>query len=197
MSLMDLEEAQERLLALAPSLTTERVPVERARNRVLAADLTANRTQPDADLSAMDGYAIVGDGPWRRIGESRAGKPFEGRLDTGEAVRISTGAALPQGADRVLIQENAQIESSAEGDRIAASETPAAGQHVRLRGFDFTAGATVLEKGALLGPAQIALALAAGHGSLEVKCRPRMAVLDSGDELASDPEKCGPAQIPA
>ena len=105
--LLDLAEAQERLLALAPKMPSERVAVEDALGRVLANDLAARRTQPPADLSAMDGYAIAGDGPWKLVGESRAGAPFMGSLKGGEATRISTGAHMPEGSESVLIQENA------------------------------------------------------------------------------------------
>ncbi len=193
MSLLSLEGAHERLLALAPRMEGEQVNVEAALGRVLAADLLARRTQPLADLSAMDGYAIAGDGPWRLTGESRAGAPFSQVLQAGEAARISTGAHMPDGADRVLIQENAQVD----GGQLEAREMPAPGRHVRRRGFDFAEGGRVLERGTRIGPAQLALALAAGHSAVQVARQPRVAVLDSGDELAADPANCGPNQIPA
>jgi molybdopterin molybdotransferase len=161
--------------------------------RVLATDLNAARTQPPADLSAMDGYAVAGEGPWMLVGESRAGAPFEDAITAGEAIRISTGAHMPQGSDRVLIQENAQVE----GTRLSTDEPPAAMQHVRRRGFDFADGDTVLAKGTRIGPAQLALAMAAGHARLTVVKPPKVAVLDSGDELAADPSACNPHQIPA
>lgn len=192
-ALLPLEEAQERLLALAPAMGSETVGVEAALGRVLASDLKAARTQPPADLSAMDGYAVAGDGPWRVVGESRAGVPFEDAITAGEAIRISTGAHMPQGSDRVLIQEDAQVD----GTRLATDEPPAAMQHVRRRGFDFADGDTVLSKGARIGPAQLALAMAAGHARLTVVKPPKVAVLDSGDELATDPSACKPYQIPA
>ena len=96
--MLELEEAQERLLALAPKTPIERLDLAAARGRYLAGDLVATRTQPARDLSAMDGYAIgPGEGPWRVTGESRAGAPHPGRIASGETVRISTGAALPDG----------------------------------------------------------------------------------------------------
>ena len=135
--MLTLEEAQERVLALAPQMRIETVPVEAAIGRYLAEDLQALRTQPPADLSAMDGYAIGGDapGPWVLVGESRAGAPFDRTLSQGETVRISTGAHLPRGADRVLIQENAQVT-----DQTVAcfKDFPNALRHVRQRGFDFS-----------------------------------------------------------
>ena len=190
---LDLHDARTQLLALAPQMASEEVPVEDALGRVLASDLKARRTQPPADLSAMDGYAIAGDGPWALVGESRCGAPFDGAIAACEAVRISTGAHMPEGAQSVLIQENA----TREGDRLSAEQTPEAGRHVRRRGFDFGEGDKLLGKGTVLGPAQLALAIAGGHASLAVSKRPRVAVLDSGDELASDPANVRDDQIPA
>src|SRR3546814_17054176 len=105
MAMLGLDEAQQRLLEMAPRIGTEQLAPEAALGHYLAGDLIALRTQPAADLSAMDGYAICGNGPWRLIGESRAGATFAGSLSTGETVRISTGAHLPQGADRTPLQE--------------------------------------------------------------------------------------------
>ncbi len=191
---LGLEDAQARLLALAPVLPAETVPADAALGRVLAADLRAARTQPPADLSAMDGYALApGEGPWRLVGESRAGAPFRDVLSPGECVRISTGAMVPPGADRVLLQEDAADENG----RITATEMPPPGRHIRARGFDFHAEDLLLAKGTRLTPARLALALAGGHGTLPVTQRVRVAVMDSGDELAPDPARCLPHQIPA
>lgn len=190
---LELEEAQMRLLTLAPVLPAETVPCEQALARYLAEDLLAARTQPPADLSAMDGYALCGLGPWRRIGESRAGAPFAGRLTDGQCVRISTGAHVPDGADRVLLQEDARVES----DVVSASETPPQGRHIRTRGFDFREGNRLLDSGTLMTPARIALAIAAGRSMLAVRRPARVAILDTGDELAAEPSVCAPHQIPA
>lgn len=192
---LGLEDAQSRLLALAPNLPPETVATEGALGRILAEDLKAARTQPPADLSAMDGYALGGgEGPWRLVGESRAGAPYPAALAGGECVRISTGAVVPAAADRVLLQEDALRE----GDLVTATEVvPPSGRHIRTRGFDFEAGAPLLAKGARITPARLALALAAGHGTLAVTRRARVAVMDSGDELSPDPAACLPHQIPA
>lgn len=190
---LDLAEAQAQLLALATQTASEEVAIDNALGRVLASGVHARRTQPPADLSAMDGYAIAGTGPWRLVGESRAGTAFDGELAGGEAVRISTGAHMPEGADSVLIQENA----TRDGDRLSAQETPETGRHIRQRGFDFKEGNTLLGKGTLLGPAQLALAIAGGHATLPLAKAPSVAVLDSGDELAADPAHVGEGQIPA
>lgn len=190
---LSLEEAQTRLLALAPLLPKEQVSVQQALGRFLCDDLHAARTQPPADLSAMDGYATCGAGPWQRIGESRAGSPFTGALIPGQCVRISTGAHMPAGADRVLLQEDAQVS----GTMVTSAEPPPPGRHVRKRGFDFAAGDLVLARGTKLNPARIALALAAGHRTVPTSRPPRVAILDTGDELAADPAQCETHQIPA
>ena len=190
---LSLEDAQSRLLALAPLLPVEQVPTDHALGRYLAQDLHAARTQPPADLSAMDGYALSGQGPWQRVGESRAGAPFGGMLAPGQCVRISTGAHVPEGADRVLLQEDAVLS----GDQISTLDEPPAGRHIRPRGFDFRAGEPVMQRGDAITPARIALALAAGHGTLPVIRPARVALLDTGDELAPDPAHCAPHQIPA
>ncbi len=191
---LGLEEAQALLLALAPALPSETVPAETAIGRFLAADIHAARTQPPADLSAMDGYALSpGDGPWALMGESRAGAPFPGTLAPGQCARISTGAIVPRGAERVLLQEDAERVD----DSITATERPPPGRHIRARGFDFQEGDLLLGKGARITPGRLALALAGGYGQLTVTRRVRVAVMDSGDELASDPANCAPHQIPA
>lgn len=189
-----MEEAQARALALAPQMPVEWLTAEAALGRYLAEDVLARRTQPPADLSAMDGYAISGLGSWRIVGESRAGSPFGELLNWGQCVRISTGAHLPKGADSVLLQEDAEL---LQPDLVNASETPASGRHVRRKGFDFSQGDVVLKAGTLVTPAVLALAIGAGHAELPVRRLPRIAVLDSGDELSADPTQCRDDQIPA
>ena len=198
MALLSLAEAQERLLAKVVPLPIERVPVAEALGRYLAEPLPARRTQPPADLSAMDGYAMrFGDlpGPWRVIGESACGHLFTDPIGPGEAVRIATGALVPAGADMVLMQEDADRD----GDKLTLTGTPPApaDRHIRRRGMDFAEGAQLLPAGTRLGPAQMALALAAGHRLIAVHRLPQIVVIDSGDELASDPENCALHQIPA
>lgn len=195
---LPLEEAQARLLALAEPLPVEYVDIEDALGRYLSEPLTAQRTQPAADLSAMDGYAVCGpdlSGPWTVVGESAAGHPFSGEVKTGQAVRIATGALMPSGADAVILQEDIDRTD----DRIALSGTPPdpPGKHIRRRGLDFETGAEVLTKGVLIGPAQAALAISSGHSQLAVRRKPRIAIIDSGDELSSHPDACQAHQIPA
>ena len=196
-AMLTLEEAQDRLLALAPQTSTFTAGLSHvATPHYLASDLVAQRRQPAADLSAMDGYAICGDGPWERIGESRAGTPFSGSLGPGQCVRISTGAHMPEGADSVLIQENARVDGATIA--LADGETnPETGRHVRKAGFDFDRGDTVLRAGRRLSPAAAALALSAGCHDLSVVRPPSVAVLDSGDELVPVGRPAAAHQIPA
>lgn len=195
---LPLEEAQARLLALVEPLPVEHVDVEGAQGYFLAHPLHARRTHPAADLSAMDGYAMTsGDiaGPWRVIGESAAGHPFAGTVKPGEAVRISTGAALPAGAGVVIVQED--LERDGDALRLTGEPPAPPTKHIRRCGMDFTTGGEIMPAGTRIGPAQAALAIAAGHGHLAVRRRPRLAIIDSGDELATSFDACAPHQIPA
>lgn len=195
--LIPLEEAQARLLALAPETRTYTHGLSHvATFDYLAADVVAERDQPAADLSAMDGFAICGEGPWTRIGESRAGAPFKGALSPGECTRISTGAHMPQGADSVLIQENAAFD----GETVAlvnGEARPEPGRHVRRAGFDFAKGDKVLSAGTRMSAATTALALSAGRNAVSLTMRPSVAILDSGDELVPVGKPVSSHQIPA
>lgn len=196
-ALLTLEEAQARLLALAPQTSSTTFGLSQvAGNAYLAQDITAQRSQPAADLSAMDGYAICGSGPWQRVGESRAGAPFGGALAPGQCVRISTGAIVPEGGHSILIQENAVIDGSTVA-LAPGEEHPPEGRHIRRAGFDFRKGDTVLRKGTQLTPGTVALALSAGHSSVPVVMPPSVAVLDSGDELVPPGKPLAAHQIPA
>ena len=180
---LPLEEAQARLLGLAPGLPVEQRAVADCAGYWLAEPLTAVRTQPARAMSAMDGYAVRNGeaGPWRVAGESAAGRPFSGTLAAGEAVRISTGAVMPEGTDCVLLQEDCDRD----GERLIHREPPpTAGKHVRRAGLDFVDGDELLAAGTRIGAAQIGLVLAAGHTHLPVRRAVRLALLDCGDELA-------------
>ncbi len=184
-SLLPVEEAQARLFAMAPAVPAEIVPVRDASGRWAASDILALRTQPATHLSAMDGYAIrFADlpGPFRLIGESAAGRPYPGSVvGPQEAVRIFTGAAMPDGADTVLVQE----EAARSGDSILlAGEGPRAlGRNVRRQGLDFSLGDPLVASGERLTPARIAVAATGGHGALCVNRRIRVAIVATGDEL--------------
>ena len=196
--MLSLEQAQARLLALATPLPPENAGIEDALGRYLAEPLLARRTQPAADMSAMDGYAVHSEdlgGPWRVVGESAAGHPYAGPIRAGEAVRISTGALIPDGADAVICQED--VARTADDLTLTGTPPNPANKHIRRAGFDFAEGAALLPQGIAVGPVQIALALAAGHSHLPVRRRPRIAILDSGDELARSGAPCPPHRIPA
>lgn len=197
-NLLPLEEAQLRLLALAPDLPIERVDVPGTLGRYLTEPLKARRTQPAAHVSAMDGYAVLGpdlSGPWQVIGESAAGHPFTGSVLPGQAVRISTGALMPETADAVIVQEDVERRN----DQLTLTGTPPnpPGKHIRHCGSDFGIDSELLPAGTHIGPAQLALAIAAGHRHLAVRRMPCVAIIDSGDELAENPELCAPHQVPA
>lgn len=164
----------------------ELISVEACDGRVLAQDLVSLRTQPPYDASAMDGFAIrAADSdppgkPLKLIGESAAGHPFEGSVGPGEAIRISTGAKMPAGADTVLIQEDAEVA----GETVIARVAVRSDRHIRRAGRDFRAGEALLGAGRRLAPGSIALAGAMNHAILPVFRKPRFAILATGDELA-------------
>lgn len=182
--LLPVADARARLFAIAPRVASERVPIAAAAGRWTAEPVVALRAQPGADLSSMDGYAIRFDdlpGPWRVIGESAAGRAFGGAIGRGEAVRIFTGAAMPAGADSVLVQEEAERD----GDTLALAGEgpPRRGMSVRRKGLDFDRGAVLIGAGTRLTPAAVALAATGGHGTLSINRRLRVAVMATGDEL--------------
>jgi molybdopterin molybdotransferase len=196
--LLSVVEAQARVLGLATPLSAETVPLAHAAGRWAAEDIPALRTQPAADLSAMDGYAIrFGElpGPWTVVGQSAAGGGLGRALAAGEAARIFTGAPLPEGADTILIQE----EAARDGDLLRLDgEGPAkAGQHVRRAGSDFAGGTRLIGAGEALTPARIALAAIGGHGALPVRRKPRIILISTGDELVPPGAPVTGVQLPA
>lgn len=200
MALLPVDEALERILAGLDRLAPETVPLAEAGGRVLAGPLRALRTQPPFDSSAMDGYAVRAadlagvPARLRVIGESAAGKRYKGAIGPGEAVRIFTGAPLPEGADTILIQENARALDNGE---IEAGESVAEGRHIRRAGLDFAEGDLVLDDGRALDAAALSLAAAANHATLPVVRRPLVAVMATGNELVLPGDEPGPDQIVA
>ncbi len=195
--MIDLEEAQARLIALASPLPEEVVSLPDAIGRFCASPVRAKRTQPARDLSAMDGYAVAHNdipGPFYVVGESSAGNSFKGRVEHGQAVRIFTGAAMPHGSDTVIIQED----TDREGDWIRIDPTLKAslGQHFRAAGGDFREGDILIEPGDPLTPARIALAASGGHGALPVRRRPTVEIIATGNELVPPGALVGPDQLP-
>jgi molybdopterin molybdotransferase len=193
MKLLSVDEARARMLAEIAPLPSERVRLTESLGRVLAEDVRAVRDQPPFRASAMDGWAVRAadcPGALRIVGESAAGHGFEAALGPGEAVRIFTGAAVPQGADAVVIQEDASREG--ETVRVPAAEP---GQNVRPAGGDFTAGATLVAKGVRIDPWRLSLAASAGRAEVEAARRPRVALLSTGEEIVEAPAAPGPFQI--
>jgi molybdopterin molybdotransferase len=181
------------MLAAVTPRESQTVPLSNALGRTLAGTVTATRDQPPFAASAMDGYAVRSvdtPGSLTVAGESAAGHGFAGRCEPGAAIRISTGAAMPDGADAIVIQENVRRE----GERIIVPAV-AANHFVRRRGIDFTAGTILLEKGRNLDGVAVSLAAATGASELAVVRPPRIAILSSGDELAAPGETPGPWQI--
>ncbi|VVT07133.1 Molybdopterin molybdochelatase [Sphingomonas sp. EC-HK361] len=184
--LIPVEEAQRRLLSTLTPVPIEHVTLTEAIGRWAAADMPARRDQPAVDLSAMDGYAIRHadmPGPWRIVGESAAGRPFDGTVGPGEAARIFTGAAMPAGTDSVLIQE----EAARDGQHLTLTGEgpPARGRNVRPRGLDFFAGDTLVSAGERLTPARLAVLAIGGHSQVPVRRRVRVAIAATGDELVA------------
>jgi molybdopterin molybdotransferase len=189
-------EALERILALgAPALPVERLPIDDVDGRVLGEDIVAHVDLPGFDYSSMDGYALratelagrASEPPLRLTvqGESRTGV-VPGPLVPGSTMRIFTGAALPAGADAVVMQENV----TRDGDVAVFTARPRAGQNVRHRGDDLRSGDVALKRGTRLRPPHLALAASLDHAEVTVTKRPEVAILATGDELrrpGSDP----------
>ncbi len=193
MSLPSVDEARAAMLAWTPALPTEAVALADAIGRTLAEEIRALRDQPPYPASAMDGWALAAaDAPGRlRIaGESAAGAPHEAPLARGEAVRIFTGAALPPGADTVVIQEDARRD----GDVVEVPASPI-GENVRPAGCDFRGGELLLGRGMKLDAWRLSLAAAGGRGELAVARRPRVSFLSTGEEIIDPGQTPGPYQI--
>jgi molybdopterin molybdotransferase len=195
--LIAIDQAIEDVLARTRVLPAQTVTIDDARHRVLATDVRAAGDVPPFPCSAMDGYAVLAGPSGRRLrvaGESRAGVPSGHALVDGEAVRVSTGAAIPPGADAVIPQEDVDIDDGAEDVIVTAHDSPA-GAHVRGAGEDMRTGTIVLDAGRRLGPVQLGAAVAAGAGTVQVASRPHVAVLCTGDELRAPGEPLGPGEI--
>jgi molybdopterin molybdotransferase len=198
-AVLTFEEALARILAIgSPPLPVEAVALEDADGRVIADDLRSPVDLPRFDHSAMDGYAVrlsglAGEPPFRVAvrGESRTGA-LPDALAPGAAMRIFTGAAVPEGADAVVMQENV----TREGEVAVLTARPRAGQNVRRRGEDLASGAVAVAAGTRLGPAHLALAAALDQATVGVRRRPEVAILATGDELRRPGTDPRPGTIP-
>jgi molybdopterin molybdotransferase len=197
-ALLSVAEALERVLAQAEPLPAEDVPLGEADGRVLAHDLKSRRTQPPADVSAMDGYAVraadVAAAPVRLkvIGEVPAGRPFNAAVGPGEAARIFTGGVVPAGADSVVVQEQTK---KRDGGWVEIEKPTKKGRHVRLHGLDFRTGDVLLAKGHRLAARDLQLAAGMNHPLVPVHRRPKLAMFATGDELVPPGAEPGPGQI--
>jgi molybdopterin molybdotransferase len=181
-ALLAIDDALALVVARAAPLGAEEVALGDAPGRVLAEDVAAVIALPPFTNSAMDGYAVRAadlPGTLPVAGESAAGAPYGATLRAGEAVTISTGAIVPDGADAIVPVED----TVREGGAVAVGAPVAPGAFVRRAGSDVGRGERVLTAGTRLGPAQIGAAAAAGHGTLRCARRPRVAVVTVGDEL--------------
>lgn len=193
--MISVAEALQRLFALAPTMARETVPLAEAVGRVMVADAVARRTQPPFPASAMDGYAVraaeaVSGADLSVIGEAAAGHRFGGVLGAGEAVRIFTGAPVPDGADTILIQENAVTS----GSTIAVTEAPKHGAYVRPAGGDFSEGDRITAPRRLTYR-DVALLAAMNVPDITVARKPVVALIPTGDELVLPGQDPGPDQI--
>ncbi len=194
--MLSVEEARARILALLRPTAAEVVGLADAFGRVSAQPIAARRTQPPADVSAMDGFALrARDGAegarLNVVGSAPAGHPFAGRVGPGEVVRIYTGSVVPEGADTILIQENARDEGSA----VMVEKAVAAGRHIRRAGQDFSEGDVLIPAGRRLSARDIGLAAAANHPWIAVHRAPRVAILATGDEVALPGEALPPGGV--
>ena len=196
-SLLSVAEALQRVLEHATPLPAEEVPLSHAAGLVLAYPLKARRTQPPADVSAMDGYAVragdVANVPVRLkvIGEVAAGRPFTQALGAGEAARIFTGGVLPQGADAIVIQENTERD----GAYVEVEKGSPKGRHIRVQGLDFKVGEELFAAGHRLTARDLALAAGMNHPLVPVHRRPKVALFATGDELVPAGSEPAPGQI--
>jgi molybdopterin molybdotransferase len=190
--LIPIAEARRRVLEAVEPLPAERVPLEAAMGRVLAEEVRSTIDVPPFDNSAMDGFAVV-SGPaaeLRVVGESRAGHPSPVAVEEGTAVRISTGAPVPAGADAVVPVERTEAVDGAV--RVPVTDR---GANVRRAGEDVRAGTAVLAPGSALGPAEVGVLASLGRAEARCAARPRVVLVITGDELVEPGEPLVPGQI--
>ena len=194
--MISVDEARARIVSAMRPTAPEVVGLSEAWGRVSALPVLARLTQPPADVSAMDGYALraadgVAGASVLVIGAAPAGHPFAGTVGPGETVRLFTGSVMPEGADAILIQENA----TRADDVVRVDQAVRAGRHIRRAGQDFSAGDTLLPAGRRLGARDIGLAASGNHAWVTVHRRPVVAILATGDEINLPGDPIGPGGI--
>jgi molybdopterin molybdotransferase len=196
--MLSVNDALARIVGAFAPLATETVSVADGTGRVLAEPVIARLDQPSADLSAMDGYAVIGadctslPATLKVVGSAPAGGAYDPALQRGQAVRIFTGGPLPAGADTIVIQENTRVDAPGS---VTVLEGATPGRHIRRKGLDFSKGAEGIAAGRALTPRDVALAAAMNVPWLTVWRRPRVAILATGDELVMPGEPVGPNRI--
>jgi len=195
---LSVQAARQALLdVVAPVDGWEQVPIRSALGRILGRDVMAPFDVPAQDNSAMDGFAVraadlvAAENRLALVGTAFAGSPFAGRVAPGQAVRVMTGAVLPQGADTVVIQEVARLE----GGQVVVPAVREPGQNVRRAGEDLAAGRPALLAGRRIGPGELGLLASLGLAEVRVRRRPRVAFFSTGDELASIGRPLGPGEV--
>ena len=194
--LITIDEARRRVLDAVTRLGDEPVALSDALGRVLAEDVTSGIPVPPFDSSAMDGFAVVAGPAAERdlVGEARAGHPFAGAVSSGSAVRISTGAVVPEGADAVVPVERTTARRGGRRDRRLGAGQPARPEHP-ARGRGHPPGCRRSAAGTPLGPAELGVAASVGRAELRCAQRPRVAVLVTGDELTEPGAALAPGAI--
>ncbi|MBE88050.1 MAG: molybdopterin molybdenumtransferase MoeA [Rhodospirillaceae bacterium] len=194
--MLSVDEARERIVGAMNLLPASEVGISEVFGRVLAADVTARRTQPPHAVSAMDGYAVKASDIavlptiLKLVGHAPAGAAYDGTLQPGEAVRIFTGAPVPDGADTVIIQEDTDLN----GDAVTIKDG-APGLHIRTAGLDFSEGDCLLSKGRIITARDAGLLAAMNRPWVKVRRKPRVAILSTGDEIVMPGDPVGPNQI--
>lgn len=192
MSLLPVDDALKAITETLSLIDKEEISMAEAAagdvmGRVLAEDIYAELSHPPHDVSAMDGFAVRDadltdlSKPLKIIGESAAGHPFEGMVNSGETVRIFTGAHCPKGSDTIIIQEDTEQD----GDHVTIKEAAPKGRYIRPKGNDFNKGDLIVAKGTLLSPRLLALIASAGVVTLKLSKKPRVAIISTGDELVA------------
>jgi molybdopterin molybdotransferase len=196
-TLLSVEEACSRIIEAIRPLGVMRIGLGSALGRALAEDIVATRAHPPAAVAAMDGYAIRSADAsslpvkLRKVGGSKAGARFGGKVLAGNCVRIFTGATLPDGADTIALQEDA----SEFGDNVEIRRIPEPGRHIRRAGINYSAGQLCLTKGRVLTARDIGVIASCGYALVPVRRKPRVAILATGDELVDPGGSPGPDQI--
>ena len=200
-ALLKVGEALAAIISMLPHTGTNLLPLTGALGYTLAEDLVARHTLPPQAVSAMDGYAVRSEDvsilPCQllRVAESAAGHPWFGSINAGQAVRVFTGAVLPEGADTIIIQEDVDPVAEENGIKITVRNAEPVGRYIRPAGLDVTEGQIILRSGTQLSARAIGLASAAGLTEAVVSLRPRIGVLSTGDELVYPGTIPGPGQI--